>query len=94
MAQHKVMDGVMKELMRGIKIAAEPINQHNCAQNDTEAISNTGQGAKGGGAGWGRTGGGRVTYMVVDAASQCQEHIDDVLWLLEQFPFYTQDDLL
>ena len=42
----------MKELMRGIKIAAEPINQHNCAQNDTEAISNTGQGAKGGGAVW------------------------------------------
>lgn len=46
-----MIDGVMKKLMRGIKIAAEPINQHNCAYNDTGAISNSGQcaGSKGGG---------------------------------------------
>ena len=43
MAHHEMIDGVMKELMRGIKIVAEPINQHNCAYNDTGAISNTGQ---------------------------------------------------
>jgi len=43
MACHEMIDGVMKELMRGIKIAAGPINQHNCAYNDTGAISNAGQ---------------------------------------------------
>lgn len=43
MARHEMIDGVMKKLMRGIKIAAEPINQHNCAYNDTGAISNAGQ---------------------------------------------------
>lgn len=31
MGRHKMIDGVMKELMRGIKIAAGPINQHNGA---------------------------------------------------------------
>lgn len=35
-----MIDGVMKELMRGIKIAAEPINHRNGARNDTGAISN------------------------------------------------------
>lgn len=82
MAHHEMIDGVMKELMRGIKIAAEPINQHNCAYNDTGAISNTGQRADGG-----RDGGpkrGRGTDMGVDNASQCQEHIDDVLRLLRE----------
>lgn len=33
MARHEMIDGVMKELMRGIKIAAGPINQHNSAYN-------------------------------------------------------------
>lgn len=37
----------MKELMRGIKIATEPINQHSCAHNDRAAISNAGQRAGG-----------------------------------------------
>lgn len=72
MAHHEMIDGVMKELMRGIKIAAEPINQHNCAYNDTRAISNTGQGAVGGGVVWGGTEWGRGTDMEVDTASQCQ----------------------
>lgn len=62
MAHHEMIDGVMKELMRGIKIAAEPINQHNCAYNDTGAISNTGQRADGGRDGGPK--GGRGTDMV------------------------------
>lgn len=61
MARHEMIDGVMKELMRGIKISAEPINQHNCAYNDTGAISNAGhctgsrRGGGGGGLKWQRT---------------------------------------
>lgn len=43
MAHHEMIDGVMKELMRGIKIAAEPINHHNGAHNDMGAISNNGR---------------------------------------------------
>lgn len=54
MARHEMIDGVMKELMRGIKIAAGPINQHNSAYNDTGAISNVGQGAEGGRCEWGQ----------------------------------------
>lgn len=42
-SQREMIDGVMKKLMRGIKTAAEPINQHNCAHNDTGTISNSGQ---------------------------------------------------
>lgn len=89
MAHHEMIDGVMKELMRGIKITAEPINQHNCAYNDTGAISNTGHcaGSRGGGGAVGLgTDGGRGSDMV-DTASQCQEHIDGVLWLLEEHSF-------
>lgn len=55
-----MIDGLMKELMRGIKIAAEPINHHNGAHNDTGAISNNGRRAcvcvretDGGGVQWG-----------------------------------------
>lgn len=43
MAHHEMINGVMKELMRGIEITAKPINQHNCAYNDIGAIRNTGQ---------------------------------------------------
>lgn len=41
--RHEMIDGVMKELMRGIKIAAGPINQHNGACSIAEAISDAGQ---------------------------------------------------
>ena len=87
MAHHEMIDGVMKELMRGIKIAAEPINQHNCAYNDTGAISTTGQGAERGEGRWGKGEGGRGTDTGVDVASQCQEHINDVLWFLKEQSF-------
>lgn len=59
MAHREMIDGVMKELMRGIKIATAPINQHNCAYNDTVVISNTGQCA------W-REGGGAAAVVVVE----------------------------
>lgn len=82
MAHHEMIDSIMKELMRGIKIAAEPINQHNCVYNDTGAISNTGQcreqsGEGGGvrewkGEGWQKRG-------PHSNISQCQEHINNVL---------------
>lgn len=72
MAHHEMIDGVMKELMGGIKISTEPINQHNCAYNDTGAISNTGQCV------WSWWGEGQR------GVSQCQAHTHDVLWLLKE----------
>lgn len=82
MARHEMIDGVMKKLMRGIKIAAEPINQHNCAYNDTGAISNSGQcaGSKGGGVlGRGTEGGEGDRH-----GGQSQEHTDDVFTASER----------
>lgn len=88
MAHREMIDGVMKELMRGIKITAAPINQHNCACNDTGAISNTGQctGSRGG-RGEGRRGRGDRRGPDTVMASQCQVHIDYVLWLLKEHSF-------
>lgn len=86
-----MIDGVMKKLMRGIKIAAEPINHHKCAHNRTGAISNNAcrvcvgvrvcvrEREKKGTSGGGATEGGGAT------ASQCHEHPKDALWLLEPF---------
>lgn len=80
-----MIDGVMKKLMRGIKIAAEPINHHKCAHNRMGAISNNGcrvcvcvcvRETE--------TGGGGVTEGGGATASQCHEHPKDALWLLEQ----------
>lgn len=91
MAHRGMIDGVMKKLMRGIKMAAEPINQHNCAHSDTGAISNTGQctGSRWG-EGWGeglKGGEGDRHEGRHCNASQCQERVDDVLWLLKEHRF-------
>lgn len=52
MGHRRMMDSVMKELMRGIRIGAGPINQQNCSCNHSGAIGTTTSrctGTKGGG---------------------------------------------
>lgn len=88
MAHREMIDGVMKELMRGIKIATAPINQHNCAYNDTGAISNTGQCA------WSRWGEARRQWWWwrggVRETSTTQVNVKStlvVLWLLKKLSY-------
>lgn len=87
MAHHEMIDGVMKELMRGIKIAAEPINHHNGVHNDMGAISNNGRRARV--CVW-ETDGGRGAVGGGDTASQCHEHPKDALWLPEEMQHHFQ----
>lgn len=65
-----MINGVMKKLMRGIKMPAEAINQQHCACNDTASISNSGQHRERGERRGSHGGGGRATDSRVDIVMQ------------------------